>query len=101
MPAAIVNSMFRVLQATAAAISELFVEVVIAPAIDGLRAFAVGAVLLFHADHMSGGFLGADVRGEGFAFDVPVRFDTDRLPINLANFDAGEIPSIPLIEVRL
>jgi uncharacterized protein (TIGR02217 family) len=37
----------------------------------------------------------------GFTFDVPVRFDTDRLAINLANFEAGEIPSIPLIEVRL
>ena len=30
------------------------------PAIDGLRAFAVGAVLLFHSDHLSGGFLGVD-----------------------------------------
>ena len=30
------------------------------PAIDGLRAFAVGAVMLFHSDHMSGGFLGVD-----------------------------------------
>ncbi len=37
----------------------------------------------------------------GFEFDVPVRFDTDRLDINLANFNAGEIPSIPIIEVRV
>ena len=36
----------------------------------------------------------------GFAFDTPVRFDTDRLDINLAGFHAGEIPSIPLIEIR-
>ncbi|MGL4635980.1 MAG: phage distal tail protein, Rcc01695 family [Beijerinckiaceae bacterium] len=35
----------------------------------------------------------------GFEFDVPVRFDTDRLDIDLASFDAGEIPSIPLIEI--
>jgi uncharacterized protein (TIGR02217 family) len=35
----------------------------------------------------------------GFEFDVPVRFDTDRLDINLASFDAGEAPSIPLIEI--
>lgn len=37
----------------------------------------------------------------GFAFDTPVRFDTDSLSINLSNFAAGEIPSIPLVEVRL
>lgn len=37
----------------------------------------------------------------GFAFDTPVRFDTDQLAINLANFQAGEIPSIPLVEVAL
>jgi uncharacterized protein (TIGR02217 family) len=36
----------------------------------------------------------------GFEFDVPVRFDTDHLAINLAGFRAGEIPSIPLIEIR-
>lgn len=35
----------------------------------------------------------------GFEFDTPVRFDTDMLSINLANFNAGEIPSIPLVEV--
>ncbi|MEM6422513.1 MAG: DUF2460 domain-containing protein [Pseudomonadota bacterium] len=36
----------------------------------------------------------------GFEFDVPVRFDSDRLEVNLAAFEAGELPSIPLIEVR-
>jgi uncharacterized protein (TIGR02217 family) len=37
----------------------------------------------------------------GFAFDVPVRFDADRLEVNLASFEAGEIPSIPLIEIQV
>jgi uncharacterized protein (TIGR02217 family) len=36
----------------------------------------------------------------GFLFDVAVRFDTDRLDVNLTSFAAGEIPSIPLIEIR-
>lgn len=36
----------------------------------------------------------------GFEFDVPVRFDSDQLTINIANFQAGEIPDINLIEVR-
>ena len=35
----------------------------------------------------------------GFAFDVPVRFDTDDLTIDLAAFTAGEIPHVPLIEI--
>ncbi|MBV8800480.1 MAG: DUF2460 domain-containing protein [Alphaproteobacteria bacterium] len=37
----------------------------------------------------------------GYEFDTPVRFDTDSLSINLSNFAAGEIPSIPLVEIRL
>ncbi|MES2906361.1 MAG: DUF2460 domain-containing protein, partial [Pseudomonadota bacterium] len=37
----------------------------------------------------------------GFVFDVPVRFDTDVLDISLKAFKAGEIPSIPLIEIFL
>jgi uncharacterized protein (TIGR02217 family) len=36
----------------------------------------------------------------GFEFDVPVRFDTDELRINLAQFEAGDIPEIPLVEIR-
>ena len=35
----------------------------------------------------------------GFLFDVPVRFDTDRLDIDLTSFDAAEAPSIPLVEI--
>jgi uncharacterized protein (TIGR02217 family) len=37
----------------------------------------------------------------GFEFDVPVRFDTDRIATSLSGFAAGEIPSIPVIEVRI
>ena len=37
----------------------------------------------------------------GFHFDVPVRFDTDEITINLAHFEAGDIPEISLLEVRL
>ncbi len=37
----------------------------------------------------------------GFEFDVPVRFDTDRIEVNLQNLAAGSIPHIPVIEVRL
>jgi uncharacterized protein (TIGR02217 family) len=36
----------------------------------------------------------------GYRFDVPVRFDSDTLSIDLAAFEAGEIPSIPLVENR-
>ena len=35
----------------------------------------------------------------GFLFDVPVRFDTDTLQIDLSAFQAGDIPKIPLIEI--
>ncbi|GMG81238.1 DUF2460 domain-containing protein [Paralimibaculum aggregatum] len=37
----------------------------------------------------------------GFAFDVPVRFGADSLEVNLAAFEAGEIPSIPILEIRV
>jgi uncharacterized protein (TIGR02217 family) len=42
---------------------------------------------------------GAAVRA-GFRFDVPVRFADDRLSVSRATFEAGEIASVPLIEVR-
>jgi len=36
----------------------------------------------------------------GFLFDVPVRFAEDRLEASRATFLAGELASVPLIEVR-
>jgi uncharacterized protein (TIGR02217 family) len=36
----------------------------------------------------------------GFEFDVPVRFDTDQLEINLSQIEAGSIPHIPIVEIR-
>lgn len=52
-------------------------------------------------------FTGGNVPGSGmavtagFEFDVPVRFDTDTLTINLSHFEAGSIPNIPIVEIRL
>lgn len=37
----------------------------------------------------------------GFEFDVPVRFDTDRIQTSVASFRAGDVPSVPVVEVRL
>jgi uncharacterized protein (TIGR02217 family) len=60
----------------------------------------------FSLDHTTGivTFTTAPATGSsitaGFEFDVPVRFDTDELAINLSHFEAGEVPDIPLIEVR-
>jgi uncharacterized protein (TIGR02217 family) len=36
----------------------------------------------------------------GFRFDVPVRFADDRLSLNRATFAAGEMASVPMIEIR-
>ena len=36
----------------------------------------------------------------GFLFDVPVRFDTDYIEVDLSAFTAGAIPKIPIVEIR-
>lgn len=36
----------------------------------------------------------------GFEFDVPVRFDTDVILTSVANFQAGEVPDVPVVELR-
>ncbi len=37
----------------------------------------------------------------GYEFDVPVRFDTDRILVSVASFQAGQVPNVPVIEVRV
>ncbi|MEP2530657.1 DUF2460 domain-containing protein [Shimia sp.] len=37
----------------------------------------------------------------GFEFDVPVRFDTDRIQTSVASFRAGDVPNVPVVEVRV
>ncbi len=37
----------------------------------------------------------------GYEFDVAVRFDSDQLKINMSCFHSGEIPDIPIIEIRI
>jgi uncharacterized protein (TIGR02217 family) len=55
-------------------------------------------VVTFLAGYVPGS--GAGVTA-GFLFDVPVRFDTDYLEVDLSAFAAGAIPKIPLVEIKL
>lgn len=56
---------------------------------------ALTGIVSFAAPPASGRAVSA-----GFLFDVPVRFDIDRLDIELSSFDAALAPDIPVIEVR-
>ncbi|MGR3492461.1 MAG: phage distal tail protein, Rcc01695 family [Shimia sp.] len=45
-----------------------------------------------------------DSQGEitaGYEFDVPVRFDTNTIQVSVSAFKAGQVPSIPVVEVRV
>ncbi|QXT38883.1 DUF2460 domain-containing protein [Gymnodinialimonas ceratoperidinii] len=37
----------------------------------------------------------------GYEFDVPVRFDTDAIQTSVASFQAGEVPNVPVVEIRI
>ena len=70
-------------------------------AVGGVEVGAAG----FAVDALSGAvtLMAAPANGAtvtaGFLFDVPVRFDSDRLDIELTNFDGADAPNIPVIEV--
>lgn len=37
----------------------------------------------------------------GYEFDVPVRFDTDQILTSVASYQAGDVPNVPVVEVRV
>ncbi|SDQ89076.1 DUF2460 domain-containing protein [Pseudovibrio sp. Tun.PSC04-5.I4] len=43
--------------------------------------------------------LSEEVVSAGFFYDTPTRFEADHLDINLLHFEAGQVPSIPLVEI--
>jgi uncharacterized protein (TIGR02217 family) len=47
----------------------------------------------------TGGDPGSNVKAT-FEFDVPVRFDTDNLPVTLNTYNEGDITNIPILELR-
>lgn len=81
------------------------------PVIDSVSVGTQDAALTVGADfvvnHETGAItfvappaVGAEITA-GFEFDVPVRFDTDIILTSITTFQAGEIPNVPVIEVRL
>lgn len=65
-----------------------------------------GAPVAASVDHGTGWVELGEAPGEGIfvharcRFDVPVRFDCEHLVVSIAAHQAGEAPSIPLVEVR-
>jgi uncharacterized protein (TIGR02217 family) len=71
-------------------------------AVNGIASMQVSVNAATGIVTFNAGFLPAmgAVVTAGFEFDVPVRFDTDRLDVNLRHFGAGEIPDIPIVELK-
>lgn len=69
-------------------------------AIDGIErssgwSLGAGGHVDFEVAPPPGGLVSA-----GFGFDVPVRFASDRIDVSIAGWQAGELPNVPLVELR-
>ena len=71
----------------------------VAVTVDGVAATGWTLGDLGNIDFVVAPLPGATVAAS-FAFDVPVRFADDRIDVGLAGWRAGDLPSVPLIEVR-
>lgn len=67
--------------------------------VDGIETGAFGVTAAGEVLLDTAPAAGVAVRA-GFLFDVPVRFAEDRLEVSRATFLAGELASVPLVEVR-
>lgn len=98
------------LRKTYASGAQSYIRAITKPVAGSVRVAVGGAELspgAFTVDAATGvvGFTtappaGAEVRA-GFEFDVPVRFDTDLIQASIATFQAGEVPKVPVVEVRV
>lgn len=73
----------------------------------GIQGDALAEAIHYEVDETSGLIsfatapdIGANVTA-GYEFDVPVRFDTDRIQTSVASFQAGDVPNVPVVEVRV
>lgn len=85
-----------------------YMRPIVKPVVGSVRVGVDGVeIASFDVDHTTGEIVlhgvpaaGATVTA-GFLFDVPVRFDTDRIDISLATFNAGQVPDVPVVELRV
>ena len=70
-------------------------EVELQETVDYAIDYKTGSIEFFHPPEVGGEITA------GYEFDVPARFDGDAIAISAAAFDAGEVPSVPVVEVRL
>ena len=76
-------------------------ELLLTPGCTAALALAIGDLPWESGDVVLTTDPGASPVTAGFEFDVPVRFDSDTIEVNMAAFEAGEIPSVLIIEVRV
>lgn len=91
--------------------AETYARPITKPVVDTVRAGVDAAELVqgvhFEVDTATGLITFTDAPDEGvevtagFAFDVPVRFDTDSIQSSVASFQAGEAPAVPVVEIRV
>jgi uncharacterized protein (TIGR02217 family) len=67
--------------------------------VNGTEALTGWTLAAGHIDFSVAPASGAQIR-VGFEFAVPVRFDADHLNVSMATYRAGEIGSVPLVEIR-
>jgi uncharacterized protein (TIGR02217 family) len=68
-----------------------------APASAEVAINSLTGVITLGATHAATSGEDVTVTGE---FDVPVRFDTDALDVNVETFDAGSMPQLTIVEVK-